>query len=69
MTVWGPPRPPGVLVPIGAACIKYGLYQVLKPSPWLLTCSPVKTGCMSVGDCMMGLEELGLGYGPWVGGF
>ena len=68
MTVWGAPRPPGVLVPIGAACIKDGLYKVLKPSPWLLTCSPVKSACMGVGDPMMGLEELFLGYGPWVGG-
>ena len=46
----------------------YALYKVSKPAHMLLTCSLVKSDCMGVGEFMMGLEELFLGYGPWLGG-
>jgi len=46
----------------------YALYKVLKPAHMLLTCSPAKTDGLGVGDFMMGLEKLFLGYGPWLGG-
>ena len=34
----------------------------------MLTCSPARTDGLGVGDFMMGLEELFLGYGPGLGG-
>jgi hypothetical protein len=46
----------------------YALYKLLKPAHMLLTCSPAKTDGLGVGDFMMGLEELFLGYGPLLGG-
>ena len=46
----------------------YALYKVSKPAHMLLTCSLVKSDGMGVGEFMMGLEELFLGYGPWLGG-
>ena len=46
----------------------HALYNLLKPAHMLLTCSLVKSDWMGVGEFMMGLEELILGYGPWLGG-
>ena len=46
----------------------YALYNLLKPAHMLLTCNPAKIDGLGVGDFMMGLEKLFLGYGPWLGG-
>ena len=46
----------------------HALYNLLKPAHMLLTCSLVKSDWMGVGEFMMGLEKLFLGYGPWLGG-
>ena len=62
------PTPVDAWCPLCAVCIMHALWKVLKPALMLLTCSLVKSGCMGVGDFMMGLEELFLGYGPWLGG-
>ena len=65
---FGAPTPVGAWSPPCAVCIMYALYKVLKPAHMLLTCSPAKTDGLGVGDFMMGLEKLFLGYGPWLGG-
>ena len=64
----GAPTPVDAWSPPCAVCIMYALCKVLKPAHMLLTCSPAKTDGLGVGDFMMGLEKLVLGYGPWLGG-
>jgi len=61
------PTPVDAWSPPCAVCIMHALYKVLKPAHMLLTCSPPKTDGLGVGDFMMGLEKLFLGYGPWLG--
>ena len=46
----------------------YALYKLLKPAHLLLTCSLVKIACKGVGEFMLGLEDLFLEFGPWLGG-
>ena len=62
----GAPTPVDAWSPPCAVCIMYALYKVLKPAHMLLTCSPAKTDGLGVGDFMMGLEKLFLGYWPCI---